>query len=242
MIEVNGDIHPSERGRGARRSVTVRLDGDQGQAQQPNGAGGGGFWKSAEESVPGSEEKPRERSRGSENPDDRGHLALTPAAASRRWGQARGCSGRGGLAGGRQEGTDLQRVGQSQLPRLRRLLVDGSGNLLKVNPSKINGGSGSAGSAQCPSAAPAEGEPEPQPQPEPQPLPEPQPKPEPPPEPEPQPEPPEPQPEPPPEPEKGQPRRRARRSSGGSRETISASGTPGSRPPRRGALEERAGS
>lgn len=42
MIEVNGDIHPSERGRGARRSVTVRLDGDQGQAQQPNGAGGRG--------------------------------------------------------------------------------------------------------------------------------------------------------------------------------------------------------
>lgn len=30
-----------ERGRGERRSVTVRLDGDQRQAQQPNGAGGG---------------------------------------------------------------------------------------------------------------------------------------------------------------------------------------------------------
>lgn len=42
MIEVNGDMHPLERGRGARRSVTVRLDGDQGQAQQPNGAGGRG--------------------------------------------------------------------------------------------------------------------------------------------------------------------------------------------------------
>lgn len=40
MIEVNGDIHPWERGRGARRSVTWTATRDRSSSQMGLGAGG----------------------------------------------------------------------------------------------------------------------------------------------------------------------------------------------------------